>query len=142
MSLVKAGGAIFASLKTKKICLFLRSKEVSNPHTWGFIGGKIHTNEKILKGVSREIKEEMGFIPKYKKILPIDVYKSGDGKFMYYSYIILVDAEFLPELNHENSGWGWFDINDLPKPLHSGAKIILLNSQFKKVFEEIITDNR
>ena len=138
--MIRAGGVLFSSLKTKKICLFLRSKNVSNSHTWGFIGGKIHDNETILKGISREIREEMGFIPKYKKVLPIDVFKSIDGKFIYHSFITLVEKEFLPNLNNENSGFGWFDVDDLPRPLHSGAKLILKNPNFIRIYNEIISD--
>lgn len=138
---VKAGGCIFVSLKTKRICLSLRSSSVSSPHTWSFTGGKINKDEKILQGISREIREEFGFIPKYKKVLPIDVFKSSDGNFQYFSFIVLVDKEFIPRLNKENSGYGWFDVNGLPRPLHTGAKLILMHTEFKKIFKEIIADN-
>lgn len=139
--MIKAGGVVFVSLRSKKICLFLRSDSVSSPMTWGFVGGKIEKTEKILSGISRELREEMGFIPKYKKVIPVDVFKSGDNNFMYYSFVVVVDKEFSPKLNHENSGYGWFNINGLPKPLHNGAKLILMHSGFKKILKEIISDN-
>ena len=138
--MIRAGGVIFLSLKTKRICLFLRSNSVSNPHTWANVGGKIENEEKILIGVSREVREECGFLPKYKKVIPIDVFQSMDGNFIYHSFIVLVDNEFTPKLNSENNGYGWFDLNGLPKPLHQGTKKILLNKNFKKIFKEIIED--
>jgi len=139
--MIQAGGAVFVSLDTKRVCLFLRSSKVSNPSTWGFVGGKINPGETIINGIYREINEEMNFIPPHSKILPIDVYKSSDNKFIYYSVIILVKNEFNPVLNHENSGYGWFDINSLPKPLHAGAKTVLLHKDFKKNFIQILADN-
>ena len=139
--MIKAGGVVFVSLKTKRVCLFLRSGQVSSPLTWGFVGGKIEKNEDLLKGISRELREEMGFIPRYKKVIPVDVFKSPDDNFMYYSFVVLVDKEFTPKLNKENTGYGWFNIGGLPKPLHSGAKMILMQGGFKKIFKEMISDN-
>jgi len=138
---IRAGGAVFVSLNTKRICLVLRSKEVSNPYTWGFVGGKLQKNEIILDGIGREIYEELGFVPVHKAVLPIDVYKSADNNFVYYSVMILVNEEFTPQLNHENGAYGWFDIDCLPKPLHAGAKKILAHKDFKKNFLEILADN-
>src|SRR5579863_7127510 len=139
--MIRAGGVVFVSVKTKRVCLFLRSGAVSNPLTWGFVGGKIEKGEKPLRGISRELREEMGFIPKYKDVIPVDVFKSVDDNFMYYSFVVVVDKEFTPKLNKEHTGYGWFDINGLPKPLHSGAKIVLMHGGFKKIFKEIISDN-
>jgi ADP-ribose pyrophosphatase YjhB (NUDIX family) len=139
--MINAGGAIFVCLKTQRVCLFLRSDKVSSANTWGFVGGKIEKDEIIINGIHREITEEMGFVPEIKKFLPIDVFKSMDNNFMYYSVVILVDNEFTPALNHENSGYGWFSVNALPKPLHPGAKTVLLHKDFKKNFQEILKDN-
>ena len=36
-----AVGATFLSKDTKKFCLNMRSKKVSNPGTWSFWGGKV-----------------------------------------------------------------------------------------------------
>lgn len=139
--MIRAGGVVFVSLKSRRVCLFLRSGLVTSPLTWGFVGGKIEKDESILKGVSRELREEIGFIPKYKKVIPVDVFKSADDNFMYYSFVVVVDKEFIPKLNKENTGYGWFDIGGLPKPLHSGAKMVLMHGGFKKIFKEIISDN-
>ena len=138
--MIRAGGVVFVSTKTKRVCLFLRSGIVSSPLTWGFVGGKIEKNENILKGISRELREEMGFIPKYKSVIPVDVFKSVDDNFMYYSFVVVVEKEFTPKLNKENTGYGWFNINGLPKPLHAGAKMVLMHSGFKKVFKEILSE--
>ena len=142
MTHVRAGGCIFISIKTKRIMLGLRSSSVSNPHIWSFVGGKIEDGETILQGVSRELREEIGFIPTYQSVLPIDIFRSTDGKFTYHSFAVIVGKEFMPRLNHENSGYGWFKVDGLPKPLHSGAKLTLMHKDFKRIFKEIINDHK
>lgn len=139
--MIRAGGVVFICLKTKRVCLFLRSQAVNNPLTWAFVGGKIERGESVLKGVSRELREEIGFVPVYKKVIPIDVFKSLDNNFTFYSFAVLVEEEFIPKINHESAGWGWFNLDSLPKPLHPGAKLTLMNKDFKKNFETIIKDN-
>lgn len=139
---LKAGGVIFISLKTKRIMLVLRSHIVNNPLVWSYVGGKIEEGETILQGVSRELREEMGFIPKYQSVLPIDIFTSDDGKFRYHTFAVIVDKEFHPRLNRENSGYGWFKIDGLPRPLHNGAKQTLMHKDFKRIFKEIIKDHK
>lgn len=138
--MIEAGGVIFFSLKTNRICLFLRSPSVSNANTWGFVGGKINTGESVMGGIAREIQEEMGFVPDYLSVVPVDVFSSTDQNFRYYSIVVTVDNEFIPILNHENSGYGWFSLSALPRPLHAGAKNVLLHKDFSKVINEIISD--
>lgn len=135
--MLKAAGAVFVSLDTKRVFLQLRSHTVKHPMTWGFVGGKIDDGETILKGLTREIKEEIGFVPKYEKVLTIDVFLSQSHDFMFHSFVITVPNEFIPILNNESSGYGWFNIDGLPKPLLSGAKSTLLNRSFKRFFREI-----
>jgi len=139
--MVNAAGTILISLKTKRVLLNLRSASVKSPRTWGFIGGKINHNERILEGLSREIREEIGFIPQYTKAFPLDIFSTLDKKFSYYTFAILVVDEFIPLINKESGGWGWFDIDCLPKPLHPGARAILSHPDFHKNFQQIISDN-
>ena len=138
---MKAGGAVFVSLETGRILLVMRSHTVSHPHTWCFPGGKIEANETVMQGISREIKEEIGFIPKYMKAIPIDVFKSLDGEFIFYSIAVFIEDEFIPNLNNENLGYGWFDIECLPKPLITGARKTLMHKDFKKSFKQMIKDH-
>lgn len=128
--MINAAGAIFLSRKTKRVLLNFRSTNVSRPSTFGFWGGKIEEGETIITGLSREIREEIGFIPKYEKIYPIDVYCAPDGQFRYYSYVIIVEKEFIPRLNGESDGYLWCNLSKFPKQLHVGAKLILENPSY------------
>lgn len=128
--MINATGAIFLSRKTKRVLLNFRSTNVSRPSTFGFWGGKVEENETIITGLSRELREEIGFIPKYEKIYPIDVYCAPDGQFRYYSYVIIVEKEFIPRLNGESDGYLWCNLSKFPKQLHVGAKLILENPSY------------
>lgn len=128
--MITAAGAIFLSKKTKRVLLNFRSQTVSKGSTFGFWGGKIESGEEILQGLTREIKEEMGFVPNHDICFPIDVYCSPDGLFRYYSFVIIVDREFIPKINHESDGYLWCNMGAFPKQLHGGAKIILENPSY------------
>jgi 8-oxo-dGTP pyrophosphatase MutT (NUDIX family) len=85
------------------------------------VGGKIERNETVLEGLMREIKEEIGGEIKDAKIVPIEQYTSDNGKFVYHTFFIKVDEEFVPELNHEHKGYCWVKLDDFPRPLHPGV---------------------
>ena len=80
-------------------------------------------NETPYECIQRELSEEIGLVPELKKLNPIDVYQSKDKNFMYYSFVYVVDEEFIPILNDEIRGYAWVRIcNGRPKPLHEGAR--------------------
>lgn len=125
---VQATGVVFYSIKTNRILLNYRSSTVSYPNTWGFFGGKIEKGEKALEALNREIKEEVGFVPPYISAYPIDVYQNIKNSFRYFSYFVFINDEFVPLVNNESSGWGWFSLDNLPKSLHGGV-YSLVNSE-------------
>ena len=130
---IKKGiGAIILAKDTGRIMLNLRSEYTSKPKTWSFWGGMVESNEQIFEGLSRELFEELGKIPNVKKVYPLDLFFSEDKKFNYYTVIIIVEKEFIPELNKESNGYAWCDIGTWPKPLHEGAKKLLNNKNIKK----------
>ena len=134
----EAVGAIFLSKNTGRMMLNLRSDSVTYSNYWGFVGGKVEFNETPIKALYREIKEELGnSIPQINDIIPFDIFCTKNIKFKYYSFIIIIDNEFIPELNKESSGYCWIKIGNWPKPLHPGAKSILYNSNILKEFESL-----
>ena len=129
--LYRAAGALFVSRKTKRLMLQLRSEKTSASGQWAFVGGMVRPDETIVTGLTREMVEEIGEVPQVIKSFPLDVYHSGDGKFNYYSVLIIVEDEFIPELNDESNGYCWVKIGQWPKPLHQGAHALLTNQNIQ-----------
>lgn len=132
----EAYGTIFLSKKTGRVLLNLRSQTKTYKLTWGLWGGMSEPGETPKQCLIREFKEEMGFVPDIDKIYPFDIYESNDKKFRYYSFICVVDDEFIPVLNDESDGYCWTKLGVWPKPMHEGAKITLCN---KKSIEKLKT---
>ena len=129
-----AAGVLFLAKDTGR-CLFqLRKAEKRFKNTWGFWGGTLNRNETPYECIQRELKEEIGFVPELQKLNPIDVFQSKDKKFYYYSFVYLVEEEFLPpKLNGESCGYAWVNIGNWPQPLHNGAKVTLLKNDGTRV---------
>lgn len=121
-----AGGVLFYCPKTKKMLLLKRSDSVSEPKTWGLVSGNIEHHEDIVDGVKREVVEEIGEV-KYDLVNSF-VYKKEN--FTFYNFIGIVDYEFIPKLNYENSEYKWCSISNLPSPLHFGIIELLKNIDF------------
>lgn len=113
-------GALIYCTKTNRY-LFLLRKGGKFPNTWGLVGGKIEAGETIEQGLNREIQEELGGEIKGAKILPIEQYTSDNNKFIYHTFMIKVEEEFVPMLNHEHDGYCWVPIEYYPRPLHPGV---------------------
>lgn len=124
----EAVGAIFLSKRTGRMMLNLRSETVTYSNNWGFVGGKIERGESAIEALYREIAEELGeSVPPIEDIIPFDVFCTKNEKFKYYSFIVVVQEEFIPDLNDESAGYSWVKIGSWPKPLHPGAKSTLYN---------------
>ncbi len=135
--MISGVGAIFLCLPTKRLMLQMRSRNVSHPGTWAFWGGKAEKDEEPLETLQRELKEEMGVIPSFKKVYPLHIVKSKNS-FTYNTFIISIMQEFVPTLNKESSGYCWVDLNNWPKPLHSGAKLVFYDKSCIKKIQTIL----
>lgn len=125
--IISAGG-LFKCTSTNRYFFVMRSSKSSYPNRFSLVGGKMHIGEKIMKGLSREIVEEIGFMPEITKWSIFNKFTSLDKKFEYHSILILTPREFIPKLNNENSGYAWVDIDNPPKPLHPRLKEVLSSS--------------
>lgn len=133
---VNATGCIFLATDTGRVMLQQRSNNTSHPRTWGFFGGKSENQERPVETLLRELQEEIGGIPPYDKILPLNTFTSPNNKFVYYTFVVLVKKEFIPILNTESDGFAWVNINSWPEPLHPGVKAQLYN---KKIIQKVKT---
>lgn len=133
-----AVGALILSTSTGRMMLNLRSTNSTYSNNWGFVGGKIEYGETPIQALKREMIEELGnSVPKLEDIIPFDIFSTKNKKFKYYSFLIIVDNEFIPDLNSESSGYAWVQIGQWPKPLHPGAKSILYNNNLLKDFNTL-----
>jgi 8-oxo-dGTP pyrophosphatase MutT (NUDIX family) len=111
----KYGGVLLICSTTKRVLLGQRGKEGTFPNCWSVFGGKIEDGESIIEGVKRELYEETKIDSKNIDYTLFEV-QWGMG-YPYHFYIGYCDKEYECNLNDENQDWGWFSINDLPKPL-------------------------
>ena len=116
---VDAVGVLFYSLSTHRYLFVLRN-DPKHPESWGLPGGKIEHNESIMAAITRECQEELGVMPDYHKLIPIEKFTSADKNFNYHTFFCSVDGEFIPRLNHEHIGYAWIAAGSIPRPLHPG----------------------
>jgi 8-oxo-dGTP pyrophosphatase MutT (NUDIX family) len=123
-------GAIICSLETKKF-LLLQRNHVKQKGQWGLVGGTNEKYESPWEGLQREIQEEIGSLPEFYKVFPLELFVSNDENFNFHTYLCFVDKEFMPKLNSEHSGYCWVDFGIWPKPLHQGLHNTLNNAIIK-----------
>lgn len=125
MDKITCSGALFYSLNTNRF-LFLHRTTGKTSNLWGLVGGTNEGKETPWEGLKREISEEIGDV-RIKKTIPLETFISNDSKFLFHTYVCVVDNEFLPVLNQEHDGFAWVSFGKWPKPLHLGLKNTLNN---------------
>lgn len=118
-SVVNAVGVWFYAQNTKRYLYLLRN-DSKHPGSWGLPGGKIECGETLIQAIERECKEEMGSMPEYIRLAPLEKFTSADGGFAYHTFFCSVVDEFTPILNNEHIGWAWIESGHWPKPMHPG----------------------
>lgn len=132
-------GGLFLSKDTKRF-LFLLRTQGKTARTWGLVGGKKEPNDQtLIDALKREMGEEIGKIPNIKKIIPLELFVSNDQHFQYNTYVLVIDKEFIPELNDEHSGYAWCSYGNWPNPLHQGVKNSLSNKIIAAKLELLLT---
>ena len=76
---------------------------------------KILAKEKL-----NEIKNNLSIATFKTQFIPLETFTSDNEKFVYYTFLVTVDNEFVPTLNEEHRGYCWVELKDHPKPLHPG----------------------
>ena len=134
-SIVNAVGIWFYSVSTNRYLYLLRN-DTKHPGTWGLPGGKMESGESLLEAMQRECEEELGSMPEYLRLMPLEKFTSADQGFVYHTFFCSVSCEFTPILNDEHIGWAWIDSGHWPKPMHPG---LWSTVNFDTVREKIAT---
>jgi 8-oxo-dGTP pyrophosphatase MutT (NUDIX family) len=118
-SVVNAVGVWFYAVNTGRY-LYLMRNDPKHPGSWGLPGGRIEPNESLRDAMFRECQEELGFVPDFIRLVPIEKFTTVDGVFAYHTFYCSVAQEFVPQLNHEHLGYAWINSGTWPKPMHPG----------------------
>jgi 8-oxo-dGTP pyrophosphatase MutT (NUDIX family) len=130
--MIKCVGCLIYDKDKNMFLLQQRSKTSSHPLKWGFWGGKLEKGEDFAQGLKREIKEELGTYPEFDKLFPLDVFLSDDRKFVYYSFVMVVDRfDDFKISSRETNDFIWLPLNCIEKiDIHQGLKKTLKNKYY------------
>ena len=118
-SVVNAVGVWFYAIDTRRY-LYLMRDDAKHPGSWGLPGGRVESGETLHDAMVRECKEELGFVPDFLRLIPIEKFTTVDNKFCYHTFFCNIEKEFVPHLNHEHLGYAWIDQGTWPRPMHPG----------------------
>lgn len=138
MTKVVCSGALLYAKKTQRLLLLYREQS-KRKHQWGIPGGKIHPGESPWTGLCREMVEEIGFMPVIDQTVTLESYTSSDQLFKFHTFFCVIKREFIPELNHEHSGYAWASFDSWPRPLHSGLRSTLAKKVNKSKIDSVIS---
>ena len=86
-SSVNAVGVWFYSVVTQRYLYLLRN-DSRHPGSWGLPGGKIESGETLMQAMTRECTEELGCMPEYLKLVPLEKFTSADSGFVYHTFLL------------------------------------------------------
>ena len=72
---IVCSGALFYATSTKRF-LFLQRTDKKTQGMWGLVGGKSKFTESAFEGLKREIHEEVGNTPRFKKTIPLEMFSA------------------------------------------------------------------
>lgn len=118
-SSLSAVGVWFYSVSTDRY-LYLMRNDNRHPENWALPGGKMLPGESLLSAIERECREELGSMPDFVSLSPLEKFTDAKSGFSYHTFFAVVKNEFVPQLNHEHLGYAWIAAGVWPKNMHPG----------------------
>jgi len=105
--------------------------------TWTMPGGKLHFQEKLKEGATREVFEETGIKVKDLEAISISNDIVSDAHFVTIGFLCKdFEGEAKVMEPEEITEWKWFDLNNLPSPLYFPSEKIIKNYLAKKIYQD------
>lgn len=107
-----------------KVLLTRRSDLVSLPGRWAPPGGSENPGETPDETAYREAAEELGPLPALDPVRDEGYWRAKGPYYAFATFGALIrqgQEDWKPTLNPENDEWGWFDVENLPRPMLPGA---------------------
>lgn len=133
---IVCSGALFYAKNTRRF-LLLQKARGKHQGTWGLVGGTNIEGETAWQGLQREIKEEIGSVPKIIKTIPLETFVSNDKVFNFHTYLCVISDEFVPILSSEHMAWAWATLDFAPKPIHQGLRNSFTNKTIKTKLQTV-----
>lgn len=113
----KAVGVLIMAEGSNSVLLLKRGWA---PHKgcWSLLSGGMEDGEDKLETLKREVMEEIQVDADEKLELKFKYTERNDDSSEFHYYEGLTKTEFKPKLDEENEDYGWFNCDDLPKPLY------------------------
>ena len=86
-SIVNAVGVWFYAINTGRY-LYLMRDDAKHPDTWGLPGGRMEPGESMMDAMIRECTEELGTMPEYIKLVPLEKFTTADQHFAYHTFFL------------------------------------------------------
>ena len=120
--MIKCIGCLIYDKDKQMFLLQQRSKTSSHALKWGFWGGKLEKGENFAEGLKREIKEELNAEPEFDRLYPLDVFLSDNRKFIYYSFVMVVEKfDDFEITSRETNDFIWLPLEYIEKiDIHQG----------------------
>ena len=137
-------GALIYAQETEQFLFILRSSLVNSPLTWGLPGGRTDPGENTEETMKRELAEECGFSLDNKKYpyTLVMINREYAPRFEFYTYAVVIDKPFNPDLNWESENFKWCTLDEIPNPLHPGVALLLANDSAGEKLHKFIQQHQ
>lgn len=136
--MIKGIGCLIYDIDKDMFLLQQRGKNSSHSLKLGLWGGKMEPGENFGEALKREVREELTTSPEVEKLYPLDTFLSYDNKFVYYSFLMIVNKYDDFTINaSETFDFVWMPFKYLERlDLHPGFRKTFMKK--KSYIEEII----